>query len=125
MPIGEDVVAARAGRVLLVEERFEDGNRTPGEENFVNVIHDDGTIAAYVHLTQDGALVELGERVERGQLIGKSGDTGSSSEPHLHFHVQGCDGCPTIPVTFRNTRAHPRGLVEGEVYEALAPLPSP
>jgi len=47
-----------------------------------------------------------------------SGDTGSSSEPHLHFHVQGCDGCPTVPVTFSNTRSHPTGLIQGEVYRA-------
>ena len=120
MPIGTFVVAARDGTVLLVEERFTDGTRRDGEENYVNVTHDDGTIAAYVHLTRGGALVEVGERVSRGQVIGLSGDTGSSSEPHLHFHVQACSGCPTVPVTFRNTRPHPRGLVDGESYRAEA-----
>jgi murein DD-endopeptidase MepM/ murein hydrolase activator NlpD len=118
MPIGTPIVASREGTVLLVEERFIDGNRTPGEENFINVTHADGTIAAYVHLTRDGAFVEVGDVVQRGDLIGSSGDTGASTEPHLHFHVQRCSGCETVPVTFLNTRAHPSGLVEGETYTA-------
>jgi murein DD-endopeptidase MepM/ murein hydrolase activator NlpD len=120
MPIGTPVVASREGTVLLVQERFDDGNRTPGEENFINIVHADDTIAAYVHLTRDGAHVAVGDAVQRGDLIGSSGDTGSSTEPHLHFHVQRCAGCETVPVTFLNTRPHPDGLVEGENYAAEA-----
>lgn len=118
MPIGTPILAARGGRVLLVQERFADGTRIAGEENFINVVHSDGTIAGYVHLTKDGALAEVGDPVAQGQVIGVSGDSGSSSEPHLHFHVQGCDGCSTVPVTFRNTKPHPRGLVQLESYTA-------
>ena len=120
MPVGTPVIAAREGVVLLIEERFEDGNRTPGQENYVNVTHDDGSIAAYVHLTRDGAFVAVGDQVARGDLIGLSGDTGDSAAPHLHFHVQRCAGGATVPVTFRNTRPHPDGLVEGEQYAAEA-----
>jgi murein DD-endopeptidase MepM/ murein hydrolase activator NlpD len=118
MPIGTPILASRAGTVLLVEERFPDATRVPGQENYVNVAHEDGTIAGYVHLTTGGALVAVGDQVTRGQVIGISGDSGSSTEPHLHFHVQGCSGCATVPVTFRNARAHPRGLVQGEAYTA-------
>jgi murein DD-endopeptidase MepM/ murein hydrolase activator NlpD len=119
MPIGTGVHAARAGTVLLVEESFVDGNGVAGEENYVNIRHEDGSIAGYVHLTQDGALVAVGEPVRQGQLIAASGHTGSSTAPHLHFHVQRCSGCETIPVTFRNTSAHSRGLQAGEAYLAL------
>jgi len=118
MPVGTPVVAAREGVVLLVEERFADGTRLAGQENYVNVRHADGSIAGYVHFTQNGALVEVGDSVRQGQVIGLSGDSGSSSEPHLHFHVQACDGCATVPTVFRNTRLHPHGLVEGETYRA-------
>jgi murein DD-endopeptidase MepM/ murein hydrolase activator NlpD len=118
MPVGTPILAAREGRVLLVEDRFADATRRPGEENYVNVRHDDGTIAGYVHLTAGGARVEVGQHVAQGQVIGLSGDSGSSTQPHLHFHVQGCDGCSTVPVTFRNARPHPRGLLEGESYRA-------
>ncbi len=118
MPINSSVVAARAGEVILVEERFVDGNRTNGQENFINIRHTDGTIAGYVHLTQNGALVQVGDTVQQGDAIALSGDTGNSSAPHLHFHVQGCSGCSTIPVVFLNTRPHPSGLVAGESYLA-------
>ncbi|HEX9772031.1 MAG TPA: M23 family metallopeptidase [Steroidobacteraceae bacterium] len=120
MPVGTSLIAARGGVVLLVEERFDDGSRTPGQENFVNIVHADDTIAAYVHLTRDGALVAVGDVVVQGELIGLSGDTGDSAAPHLHFHVQRCAGCETVPLTFRNTRAHPDGLVEGQQYTAEA-----
>lgn len=70
MPIGTPVIASRDGVVLLVEERFAGGNRTPGEENFINVRHADDTIAGYVHLTRDGALVAVGDAVLQGDLIG-------------------------------------------------------
>jgi murein DD-endopeptidase MepM/ murein hydrolase activator NlpD len=118
MPTGTAVVAARGGTVFLVEERFADATRRAGEENYVNVLHADGSLAGYVHLTQNGALVAVGDAVVPGQVIGVSGDSGSSTEPHLHFHVQGCNGCTTVPLTFRNTRPHPAGLVQGETYRA-------
>lgn len=118
MPLGTVVVAAREGMVTQVEGRFLDGNRVSGQENLVLVKHDDGTVAEYVHLTVRGPQVAVGERVRQGQDIARSGDTGESTEPHLHFQVYRCDGCGSVPVTFRNTRPHPNGLVEGEAYTA-------
>jgi murein DD-endopeptidase MepM/ murein hydrolase activator NlpD len=125
MPIGTTIIAARSGQVILVEERFTDGNRMPGQENYINIRHSDGTLAGYVHLTQNGALVSVGDMVTQGDVIGLSGDTGSSTQPHLHFHVQQASGLPTIPITFRNTRAHPQGLLQGQSYLAdpFTPMP--
>jgi len=48
------------------------------------------------------------------------GETGKSSGPHLHFEVLECLDCDTLPITFRNTRAHTDGLIERERYEAQA-----
>ena len=118
-PIGTAVHAARAGTVLLVEDRFADGTGVAGEENYVNIRHEDGSIEGYVHVAFQGAAVAVGKSVSQGQLVGASGHTGSSSVPHLHFHVQRCTGCETIPVTFKNTGAHPQGLQAGEAYLAM------
>jgi murein DD-endopeptidase MepM/ murein hydrolase activator NlpD len=117
MPVGTLVRAARDGVVLLVEDAYLEGNRTRGHENYVVVRHEDDTLASYAHLTSNGVLVSVGQQVGRGQAIGLSGGTGTR-DPHLHFHVQQPGGSRTTPVTFRNTRAHARGLREGEVYRA-------
>ena len=119
MPIGTRIVAARGGQVTFVEERWADGTRISGQENMLLVRHADGTVAVYMHLTTNGALVEVGEVVEQGQIIALSGDSGNSDGGHLHFEVlQGCAGCGSIPITFRNTRPHPRGLIKFEAYRA-------
>jgi len=123
MPIGTLIVAARAGRVSAVEQFNIDSTRTPGEENFVMITHDDGTHGRYFHLTQYGSMVALGQLVEQGQAIALSGDTGESSEPHLHFVVEPAGQSPLVPrggtpVTFLNTTPHPTGLVQGSSYEA-------
>ena len=119
MPIGSKVTAARDGVVVKVESRFEDGNRTAGKENFIFVDHGDGTFGRYYHLTRDGALVAAGTKVQAGQWIGKSGDTGASAGPHLHFDVtRECPewGCQTIPIAFSNSAENP--LLAGKAYEA-------
>lgn len=125
MPIGTDVVASMAGTVLVVVENFPENNGTPGEENYVLIQHSENLITGYYHLTQNGVVVEVGSHVDQGQIIGQSGNTGDSSEPHLHFEAALCKDCDTVPVTFRNTRAHANGLVEGENYAAERPNTPP
>ena len=121
MPSRSLVVAARAGEVQYVEQSYEDNDNTSGHENVVVIEHGDGTFARYVHLVKNGALVQIGEHVSRGQSIGLSGATGADVE-HLHFDVTtGCsyrDTCQTIPVCFANTRPHPNGLQRGQIYRA-------
>jgi len=47
MPIGTHVQAARAGKVVHVEERYMDSTRKAGEENVIVIRHDDGPYARY------------------------------------------------------------------------------
>jgi len=126
MPIGSDVIAARAGEVVGLFEDAPDGET--GANNFVFVRHDDGTVAMYAHLTQHGVDVEVGQRVAAGQRIGTSGSSGLGLEnsPHLHFGVYrswpNADG-DDVAVNFRNADGPLDmlgGLVMSASYEALA-----
>jgi hypothetical protein len=47
----------------------------------------DGFYAFYAHVKSGTFEVEVGDRVERGEVIGRLGNSGNSTEPHLHFHV--------------------------------------
>ncbi|WP_430412416.1 M23 family metallopeptidase [Kordia sp.] len=88
--IGDTIYAAREGKVVMIKESSKKHGRTRkfiNHGNYVIIQHDDGTTAAYFHLNFNGALVEQGDLVERGQAIGISGMTGFTTTPHLHFVV--------------------------------------
>jgi len=90
MPIGTPVHAARSGVIARIEESNSKGcwDDDCGQyANFVVVLHSDGTTGEYYHLDKDGALVDVGDTVERGQKIALSGNTGHTTMPHLHFAV--------------------------------------
>ncbi len=122
MPIGTPFHAARAGRVTGVQDRWIDGNHDITETNWIEVLHSDGTFAQYLHLTQDGARVEVGDSVIPGQVIGISGFTGlTGPREHLHFIVfsEITDTSRiSLPVTFRNVDAE-QPLAAGRTYRAL------
>ena len=90
MPIGSPVHAARGGTVVKVVEKHKkncDSKSCASYNNFILIYHEDGTFSEYVHLAHNGALVDVGDQVKQGQEIGKSGNTGWSNGPHLHFAV--------------------------------------
>lgn len=94
MKRGSKVFAARGGVVVRAKE---DGDRggwnkkyRPYGNNIV-IQHEDGSRAGYWHLQKDGALVNVGDTVKAGQLIGLSGKTGYAFLPHLHFLVWSFD----------------------------------
>lgn len=91
MPPHTPVVAARDGTVIETEASnlFGGQDRTlVTMANYVRILHADGTIATYAHLSPGGVKVVAGQRVGAGTVIGASGATGYASGPHLHFVVQ-------------------------------------
>ncbi len=130
MPLGTEVRAARAGLVVELREHWPDDDRTGGHENMVSLRHEDETISIYMHMRQNGVLVEMGEHVGKGELLGWSGSSGDTQGiPHLHFQICLRSGmCSwntgeyTLPITFRNAEGaldSLGGLAAGETYTAL------
>ncbi|MBW2276667.1 MAG: M23 family metallopeptidase [Deltaproteobacteria bacterium] len=87
---GTTIVAARRGVVKSLYEDSDTGCPDPDcadDGNYVIIDHGDATFGRYWHLQQGGALVGVGDQVQRGEPIGLSGNTGWSTGPHLHFVV--------------------------------------
>ena len=107
MPIGTLITASRAGTVVHVEESGVDYSFP---NNLVIVEHEDGTFLQYMHLTNDGAIPEIGHVLVQGDSIGFSSVTGLAGFPHLHLVAteKGSFGYPYIsfPTTFKNTEAN-------------------
>lgn len=126
---GDTIVASRAGLAWFVREDQPNigGNCSGGKENIIFVLHDDGTVMSYAHLTTNGSFVSTGERIEQGQPIGLSGNSGCSSGPHLHVSLHrstddlGAKG--SLPMNYSNAMGpldENRGLIYGARYEAAA-----
>jgi murein DD-endopeptidase MepM/ murein hydrolase activator NlpD len=88
MKPGTPVHAAREGIVIRVVEHNDRGGLNRSNRPYANLIviqHGDGARTGYWHLQKDGAVVNIGDTVKKGQLIGLSGKTGFTAFPHLHF----------------------------------------
>lgn len=124
MPEGTPVLAARGGVVADLEREFR-GRSTKNKDiggNYVFISHDDGTIGEYFHLRFKGVAVEMGQRVEAGELLGYSGNTGYTNGPHLHFMVyKAVNGRrrKSIPMKFLVAGTdHPQTMREGMSFTA-------
>ncbi|MEI7437198.1 MAG: M23 family metallopeptidase [bacterium] len=83
-PIGTPVYAAAAGRVVWAGEK----DLGDGAGLYVRILHEGGFITQYLHLSAPETGINVGLQVTKGQLIGKSGNTGTGTGPHLHFEVK-------------------------------------
>ncbi len=81
-PIGTPTYAAAAGRVIIARYGW-----NGGYGNYIVIQHPNGTKTLYAHHSK--LLVKAGQKVKKGQQIGKVGSTGHSTGPHLHFEVRG------------------------------------
>ena len=93
-PLGARVMAAADGLVVAV------GHSDFGYGNYIVIAHGGGIATLYGHLLQ--TIANVGDKVERGQVIGLEGSTGFSTGPHVHFEVrlndQVIDPMPYMPV---------------------------
>jgi Peptidase family M23 len=145
---GADVLAVADGKVVDTLNTLDD--QKPGtlpdrktitlenvDGNHVVLDLGDGVFAFYAHLQKGSVKVALGERVKRGQVLGKLGNTGNTSAPHLHFHlmegssVLGSNGMPYVFNSFALAGNVPAAefaaapSIEGVWNQGLLPTPSP
>jgi len=93
--------------------------------NYVMIDHGKNEYSLYAHLQPGSVRVHVGDQVKAGEVIGKLGSSGNSTEPHLHFHV--CDKpdplmCAGIPMNFSNVTIQwadlPRPIQSGDIVIA-------
>jgi len=80
--------AAASGSVVYVKEDTAEPTGNFSDNNEIAILHADGNVSTYLHLRAGGALVQVGDLVLRGDLIGWSGNTGKSTAPHLCFGLR-------------------------------------
>lgn len=94
---GQEITAPQAGKVVHVVSDIPD-NEPVGKSNekqpignVVVIDHGNGEFSHLAHLKKDSVMVKVGDTVEKGDVVGLCGNSGSSSEPHLHFQVSDGD----------------------------------
>lgn len=106
VPMGTPVYSAAAGRVVRVTNGGAYGQR-------IEIEHGGKVWTLYAHLS--ASSVRVGDTVQAGQVIGKSGNSGNSSGPHLHFEVrQGANkyGNTVNPMKFLDGSTTPSAYIE-------------
>lgn len=90
---GRKIIAPCDGQIILSIDGIKEN--TPGSKNFLFIPGNSVILKTlnneyllFAHLKQNSILVKQGQMVKRGALLGRCGNSGNSSEPHLHFHVQ-------------------------------------
>jgi hypothetical protein len=123
------VFAAKAGTVVFVRNDVADNE--PGEQNVVtpggNIVvvdHGNNHFSYYAHLRARSVLVKNGDKVNAGDAIAEVGNSGDSTEPHLHFHIMNLSD-PTeadgIPVVFQNWKAQSYSRTPIERQQGIIP----
>jgi len=121
---GDEITAARGGIVIAVVDHNSRSCMKPEcykYNNYVLILHDDGSMADYAHIRKEGSLVVPGDTVQTGQVIALSGNVGYAAGPHLHFSVYlpAFKGPKTIKTLFRTQNGQPEFLKEGNAYSRI------
>jgi hypothetical protein len=88
-PEGTPIRAAADGIVSRAElDTTTATNSKAGYGYHVRLLHPNNTMTIYAHFIENGIMVSTGQNVKMGEVIGRSGNTGMSTGPHLHFELR-------------------------------------
>lgn len=130
---GKDVLAPADGTVVAVYDHFSDcrilgGGQTDSSAsdiggNRIVIQHAEHEFSTICHLIPQSAAVQVGQQVQRGDIIARCGNSGNTSEPHIHFQVQNTKNFYSsigLPIRFKSIKKSP--ILD---YEKLDPRPAP
>ncbi len=128
---GKKIVSPAAGTVTAAVDGLPDqapGAMDPGNPagNHVVIDHGAGEHSLLAHFQQGSVAVEKGQKVEPGQLLGLCGNSGNTSEPHLHYHLQ---TAPTfgegvgLPAQFQHYTSDGKPVERGEPRQGQVVAP--
>lgn len=119
---GRKVIAPSAGPVVSVENGVDDnvpGAMNPGQPmgNHVIIDNDNGEFFFSAHFKKGSVTVRPGDALKAGDLLGLTGNSGNSSEPHVHYHLQDTANLGKsrgLPAFFMDYTADGRPVSRGE-----------
>lgn len=112
---GKNILAPADGVVVAIGDNCEDEKPFVDEDiqamatdirgNYILIKHADKECGFIGHIKPHSILVKIGQQVSQGDIIAQCGNSGNTSEPHIHFHLQ--DGMSFfasagIPIIFHN-----------------------
>jgi murein DD-endopeptidase MepM/ murein hydrolase activator NlpD/predicted DCC family thiol-disulfide oxidoreductase YuxK len=119
---GQPVLAPAAGTVVEAHDGTPDNPvnspfASPPTGNYVVLDHGNSEYTLLAHMKQGSIKVKVGDKLKAGQMIGRCGNSGNSSTPHLHIHLQNT-AVPFkgagLPLQFRNYLADKKFVNSGE-----------
>ena len=121
---GKELIAPCDGEVVLVVDGVKDNK--PGEMNPIYVPGntvimntENNEYLFFAHFKQHSIKVKQGQKVKQGEVLGLCGNSGNSSEPHLHFHIQNVED---INIATGVKSYFDKILVNGELKTDYSPI---
>lgn len=117
---GQDILAPADGTVIEVGQGSPDSDITPNRDvsckardmrgNYILLRHAEKEYSLLAHLQPGSIRVSVGSQVRRGEEIARCGNSGNTTEPHLHFQLQADTSfymAPGLPIEFEDIIAEP------------------
>ncbi len=128
---GARLNAPGAGKIIALENEIDDNyeigtvnadiDQSTIAGNYIMIDHLNGEYSMLAHFKKGSIIVKVGDIVAKGQEIGQAGNSGNSSSPHLHYHLQNTpnylDGFG-LPAQFKNYYADDALITNGEPVQS-------